>query len=349
MFRPVAALTLLLAALAPGQVAAREWASASGQHKTEAQLREVKGGEVWLERPGEKPFPVKLDQLGKEDRDYVMSLATLGREFDAADPVVPPEVAKLAVAAEQLREPELARREVRIESLRESLRVARKAKASAVIKQLSGELKDQIARVRHIEHAVLFVPQISPEGTPGAKWHQDGFPDGFRHGQIGALDEGFAYNCRRNEDGTVYVSSSRRHTSFGGIFGVSKNTTPTLINHTESAPYKTFYVTGLPLDAAKPAAQEGIAKARRQPLALSLALRRHVFVVEAQTPPDPLRPLLPRTKFVLSPVDMGPINAWLKLPLVIPTGPVHKSTAAGGCRSTGICRDESPSPSTVGA
>ena len=154
MFRTVASLTLLLAALVPAQVAAREWASASGQHKTEAQLTEVKGGEVWLERPGEEPFPVKLDQLSKEDRDYVMRLAALGREFDAADPVVPPEVAKLAAAAERLRGPELARREIRIESLRKSLRIAQKAKAGAAVKQLSGELKAQIARVRQIEHAV---------------------------------------------------------------------------------------------------------------------------------------------------------------------------------------------------
>lgn len=335
MCRTVAWLTLLLAALAPGRVAAREWVSAGGEHKTEADLTEVKGGEVWLERPGEEPFPVKLDQLGKEDRDYVMRLAALGRKCDAADPVVPPGVAKLAVAAERLRGPELARREVRIESLRKSLRIARKAKAGAAAKQLSGELKVHIARVREIEHAVLFVPQISPEGTPGAKWRQDGFPDGFRHGQIGALDEGFAYECRMAQDETIYVTSTRRETTFGGLFGSGKNTTPTLINRTQSAPYRPFYVTGLAVDAAKPAAQAGGAKARRPRLPLNLALRRQVFIVEAQT-------AIARTKFVLRPLDMGPINAWLKSPLVIPTGPVHKSTAAGGRPGMGICRGESP-------
>ena len=74
--------TLWLALLAPLPLAAREWASASAEHKTEAELAEVKGGEVWLQREGEKPFPVKRDQLSKEDRDYVMRLAALGREFD---------------------------------------------------------------------------------------------------------------------------------------------------------------------------------------------------------------------------------------------------------------------------
>ena len=93
------------------------------------------------------------------------------------------------------------------------------------------QIQEHTVRIRKIERAVIYMPQISPEGMPGERTRE-----AFQGGQIGVLDEGFNYDSHPliGNDNSITISSCTRTfisiSSLVGGWGTS------------SAPYERFTV-----------------------------------------------------------------------------------------------------------
>ena len=72
---------LLLTAAAP--VSARKWTESTGKFSVEAELVEVKDGNVRLKRQDDKVITVPLTKLSKADRDFLASIDKAKKKNDA--------------------------------------------------------------------------------------------------------------------------------------------------------------------------------------------------------------------------------------------------------------------------
>ena len=73
----VPAAGLLLAVAVSVSVSAREWTDNTGTYKTEANLVEVRGNQVVLQKSNGQVISLPIDRLSKSDQEYLESLENL--------------------------------------------------------------------------------------------------------------------------------------------------------------------------------------------------------------------------------------------------------------------------------
>ena len=165
------AIIIFFFATGPRSLMAKEWVSAEGRFRVNADLVGFDGGSVKLATTDGRNIDVAVEELSVDDREFLWTQVS-DPKFAAT---LPKAVVDFKKSMEEMRPIEIKRVEDRLEKLRSELRAGSRQMNHPIAMQAKALVQQLAQRLTMLKSGKPYTPKLSPKD--------------FRVGQVGTLDD----------------------------------------------------------------------------------------------------------------------------------------------------------------